>query len=59
MHELIFLVEEASEGGYTAQALGQPIFTKADSIEELRTMVRDIDIACDIFAFAGRVENID
>ena len=41
MHEVIFLVEEAPEGGYTAQALGQPIFTEADSIEELRTMVRD------------------
>ena len=41
MHEVIFLVEEAPEGGYTAQALGQPIFTEADSIEALRTMVRD------------------
>ena len=41
MNELIFLVEEAPEGGYTARALGQSIFTEADSISELHTMLRD------------------
>jgi hypothetical protein len=41
MNELIFLVEEAPEGGYTARALGQSIFTEADSLEQLRENVRD------------------
>ena len=39
--ELIFLVEEALEGGYTARALGESIFTEADSVEELHEQVRD------------------
>jgi hypothetical protein len=38
-NELIFLVEEAPEGGYTARALGQSIFTEADDLEELRRNV--------------------
>ena len=41
MNELIFLVEDAPEGGFTARALGQSIFTEADSLEELRANVRD------------------
>lgn len=41
MHEIIFQVEEAAEGGYTARALGQAIFAEADSLEELRENVRD------------------
>jgi len=41
MNELIFLVEEAPEGGYTARALGHSIFTEAESLEELRENVRD------------------
>jgi hypothetical protein len=41
MNELIFLVEEAPEGGFTARALGQSIFTEAESLEELRRSVRD------------------
>ncbi len=39
--ELIFLVEEAEEGGYTARALGESIFTQADTWEELRNAVQD------------------
>ena len=39
--EIIFEVEEAPEGGYTALATGYSIFTEADSLEELREMVRD------------------
>ena len=45
MSELIFLVEEAPEGGSTARALTESIFTEADSIEELRTAVQDA-VAC-------------
>ena len=36
MSEIIFLVEEADEGGFTAQALGSSIFTEADSWDELK-----------------------
>jgi hypothetical protein len=41
MNEIIFLVEEAPEGGFTARALEFSIFTEADNLEELREMVRD------------------
>lgn len=40
-NELIFMVEEAPEGGYTARALGQSIFTEADTVEQLHEQVRD------------------
>lgn len=39
--ELIFLVEEAPEGGYTARALGASLFTEADDLPSLRARVRD------------------
>ncbi|MFN8638175.1 MAG: 2-oxoisovalerate dehydrogenase [Dehalococcoidia bacterium] len=39
--EIIFTVDEDAEGGYSARALGYPIFTQAESLEELRAMVRD------------------
>ena len=41
MSELIFVVEEAPEGGYTAKALGQTIVTEADTLPELHEQVRD------------------
>ncbi len=41
MNEIIFLVEEAQEGGYTARALGVSIFTQAETEEELRANVRE------------------
>jgi hypothetical protein len=41
MDELIFLVEDALEGGYTARALGVSIFTEADDLNSLRELVRD------------------
>jgi hypothetical protein len=41
MDELIFQVEQAAEGGYTARALGASIFTEAENIESLREQVRD------------------
>ena len=41
MSEVVFLVEEDPEEGYTARALGESIFTEADTLDELRTMVRD------------------
>jgi hypothetical protein len=45
MNEIIFLVEEVPEGGYSARALGEAIFTVADTPEELQAMVRDA-VAC-------------
>jgi predicted RNase H-like HicB family nuclease len=42
MTEIIFEVrEDEVDGGYTAAALGHSIFTQGDTLEELRSMVRD------------------
>ena len=41
MSEIVFLVEDEPEGGFSARALGEPIFTQADSMDELRANVRD------------------
>ena len=35
------MVEEAVEGGYTAKALGESIFTDADSLNELRSNIKE------------------
>jgi predicted RNase H-like HicB family nuclease len=40
-NEIIFSVEESPEGGYEARALDFSIFTQANSLEELKTMIRD------------------
>lgn len=37
--ELIFEIRDAEEGGFYARALGQSIFTQADSWDELRSNV--------------------
>jgi hypothetical protein len=41
MQEIIFVVEEAPEGGYTAHALGVSIFTEVDDLKDLENQVRD------------------
>ena len=41
MNEIIFMVEEAPEGGFTARALGESIFTEADDLTDLRLMIKD------------------
>ena len=41
MSEIVFLVEEDAEGGYTARALGESIFTEGDTEEELKENVVD------------------
>lgn len=41
MNEIIFLVEDSPEGGYEAKALNASIYTEADTLEELRLMVKD------------------
>ena len=39
--EITFVVNEAPEGGYTARALGQSIFTEADDLASLRKNIRE------------------
>jgi len=39
--EILFLVEEDPEGGYTARSLGESIFTQAETLAELRERLRD------------------
>ena len=39
--EIIFVVEDAPEGGFTARALGASIFTEADDLTMLHVNVRD------------------
>ena len=41
MTEIVFIVEQAPEGGFTARALGESIFTEADTEAELRVAVQD------------------
>jgi predicted RNase H-like HicB family nuclease len=46
MSEIIFEVKEDEvDGGYTANALGFGIHTQGDTLEELRSMVKDA-VAC-------------
>jgi hypothetical protein len=39
--EIIFVVEQAPEGGLTARALGESIVSQAESVAELHEGVRD------------------
>jgi len=41
MDEVIFLVEDAPEGGYIAKGIGVSIYTEADTMEDLRAAVKD------------------
>jgi hypothetical protein len=41
MIEIVFLVEDDPEEGYTAKALGESIFTQANDLESLKKMIRD------------------
>ena len=41
MNEIIFLVEDSSEGGYEARALGQSIFTEGETMEALRNNIKE------------------
>jgi len=44
--EFIFSVQESSEGGYEARALGYSIFTQADIIDEWKRNVREAAVHC-------------
>ena len=41
MTEIVFLIEEDFDGGYTARALGESIFIQADDMDTLKEMLRD------------------
>jgi hypothetical protein len=41
MSEIIFVVEQAPEGGFSARALDASIFTQAETIQDLHARVRD------------------
>jgi hypothetical protein len=41
MTEILFVVEEAPEGDYTARSLQASIVTEADDLAQLREAVRD------------------
>lgn len=41
MTEIIFLVQESLEGGFEARALSTSIYTEADTLDELKEMIRD------------------
>ena len=56
VRDLIFLVDEFSDGHYEAKAVGHGIITEADSLDELRAMVRDA-VACH-FDEAERPTNV-
>lgn len=41
MSEVVFVVEESPEGGYAARAVGESIFTEADTLPQLHEMARE------------------
>jgi hypothetical protein len=41
MDEIIFLVEESPEGGFTAKGLGVSIFTQAETLDALKVAIID------------------
>ena len=40
MKEIVFLVREAEEGGYYAEAVGVAIFAEGDTVEELKQNIK-------------------
>ncbi len=45
MKEIFFIVQEDQENGYTARAVGQSIFTEAETIPELKINIKEV-LAC-------------
>ena len=41
MNEIVFEITEDAEGGFSAEAIGESIFTQADSWDELKANVRE------------------
>jgi len=49
MSEIIFIIENSDEGGYTAKALGFSIYTEGETLEELKENIKDA-VKCHIDA---------
>jgi predicted RNase H-like HicB family nuclease len=58
MSEIIFVVENAPEGGFSAHAVGQSIFTQAETVDELRANVRDA-VQCHFDSARAEVTAVD
>lgn len=41
LKEITFLVEDDPEGGFTAKALGEDIFTEGDDLDDLKHNIKD------------------
>ncbi|MFQ6035770.1 MAG: type II toxin-antitoxin system HicB family antitoxin [Sedimentisphaerales bacterium] len=41
MSEIIFIVENSDEGGYTAKSLGYSIYTEGQTLDELKENIKD------------------
>jgi hypothetical protein len=41
MKEIFFIVQEDQDGGYTARAVGEAIFTEADTVKELKENIKE------------------
>jgi len=41
MSEILFLIEDSPEGGYTARSASDAIFTEADTVDNLYANIRD------------------
>jgi len=41
MKEIIFMLEEDPEGGFSARALGLSIFTQGNTIDEIKKNIKD------------------
>lgn len=42
MKEIVFEVTQETDGGFTAESLGESIFTQADSWDELKSNVLEV-----------------
>ena len=45
MTEVVFLVKKSQRGGFEARALTTSIYTEADTLDELKKMIRDV-VSC-------------
>lgn len=41
MKEIIFLIEEAAEGGFTDKALGESNFTEGETLKEVKSNIKE------------------
>lgn len=42
MKEIFFIIEEDQDSGYTARAIGQSIFTEAETIQQLKINIKEV-----------------